>query len=388
MCSSKTVRLIFAGVAVGCWLVSAPVLAAQESPLDLHSSIRINFPPKSPIVPLNTSVDESRATPRGGVMVVDLHMALSLRNAGSQHIRGVTLLVTAQEVTPGGKASVAVPSLDVPPGETFPVRIDLRLLRPLQLGNTPLVVVSLDGVLFENLTFFGPNDLNSRRSMTAWEMEAQRDRKHFKTVLSAAGPDGLRREMLDSLARQAERPRIDVRVSRGRATSAAATPEQLAQFAFLKFPDSPIEPTNGWAEIAGNEARAPRIEVRNRSSKPVSYVEIGWIVKDREGREFLAGSVPGADKDVLLPPGQTGRVLQDTTLRFSRNAGEPVTIASMAGFVSQVEFADGKVWVPDRSSLENARLLRVLAPSPEEQRLTELYRNKGLSALIDELRKF
>jgi hypothetical protein len=33
-------------------------------------------------------------------------------------------------------------------------------------------------------------------------------------------------------------------------------------------------------------------------------------------------------------------------------------------------------------------LLRVLAPSTEEQRLTEIYRSKGLKALVEELNKF
>src|SRR5207249_2797768 len=193
----------------------------------------------SPVLQLSSNVDESRATPRGGAMGVDLHMSLSLRNAGSRNIRGITLMVTAQEVTPGGKASVAVPSLDVAPGQSFPVRIDLRLLRPLQAGGGPLVKVSLDGVLFDGFDFYGPNRLNSRRSMTVWEMEAQRDRQHFKSILSAAGPEGLQREMLDSLARQAERPRIDVRVSRGGRAVSAAAPERVARFAFLKMPDSP-----------------------------------------------------------------------------------------------------------------------------------------------------
>ncbi len=40
--------------------------------------------------------------------------------------------------------------------------------------------------------------------MTAWEMEAQRDREHFKRVLAQAGQDGLRQAMVESLARQAE----------------------------------------------------------------------------------------------------------------------------------------------------------------------------------------
>jgi hypothetical protein len=126
----------------------------------------------------------------------------------------------------------------------------------------------------------------------------------------------------------------------------------------------------------------------NRSRKPVRYVEIGWIVKDAEGKEFLAGSVPASESDLLLTPGQTGRALQDTALRFSRNAGEPVSIASMTGFVSQVEFADGRVWVPNRAALQSSGLLRVVAPSPEEQRLVDLYRTKGLSAVVEELHKF
>jgi len=372
----------------GLILAGAIALCGEESKLDPRTSIQINFPPDSPVLQLSTNVDESRATPRGGAVVVDLHMSLSLRNAGSRNIRGVTLLVTAQEVTPGGKASVAVPSLDVAPGQSFPVRIDLRLLRPLQAGGGPLVRVSLDGVLFDGFDFYGPNRLNSRRAMTVWEMEAQRDRQHFKAVLAAAGPEGLRREMLDSLARQADRPRIDVRVSRGgRAVSSVGSTEHMARFAFLKLPDSPVEAVDGWAGVAANEARTPTIQVVNRSSKPVDYVEIGWLVKDPQGHEFLAGSVPAAEGDLFLPPGRTGRVLQDTALRFSRNAGEPVSIASMTGFVSQVEFADGKVWVPNRLALQLSGLLRVVAPSPEEQRLAEIYRTKGLNAVVEELRK-
>src|SRR5438876_10480810 len=152
--------------AAGLILAGAMLVCAQDAPLDPHSSIGIDLPSDSPVALLKTDVGESRATPRGGALIVDLHMALSLRNSSPHHIRGVTLLVMAQEVTPGGKASVSVPSLNVAPGQAFPVRVDLRLLKPLQTGPGPLVKVSLDGVLFENFDFYGPNRLNSRRSMT------------------------------------------------------------------------------------------------------------------------------------------------------------------------------------------------------------------------------
>jgi hypothetical protein len=328
---------------------------------------------------------ESRATVRGGAVVLDLHMALTLRNAGTRRVRGVTLLITAQEFAPGGKGSVARPCIDVEPKAEFTVPVDLRLVRPVQQGAGPLVRVQLDGVLFDDLGFFGPNKLNSQRAMTFWEVEAQRDRAYFKHVLAAKGDAGLRQEMLASLSR----PRLDVAVSRnGRATGDAGTPgERTAQFAFLKMPDAPVEALEGSAGIAGNEARSPRIDVLNKSQKAVRYVEIGWAVKDKEGNEYLAGSVPGSPASMSLGAGQKTSLLPDTTLRFSK-AGKPVEIESMTGFVSQVEFADGKVWIPSREALRASPLLRVLSPSPEEQRLTDLYTKKGLAALVADLGKY
>lgn len=367
---------------------SATLLLAQDTPLDSQSAVKINVPDNSPVSLVSLSMGESRAMARGAALVLDLHMALTLRNGTGNRIHGVALRVVSQEVTVGGKASVSVPSLNVGPGDAFPVRIDLQLMRPNQIRTGPLVQVDLDGVLFQDLSFYGPDLLNSKRSMTAWEMEAQRDREHFKRVLAQFGAQGLQQEMLGSLARQDQRPTLDVRLVRRHTVSGAAmAPEHTAQFAFLKFPDAPVEPVDGWADLSGNEAHSPRIQVRNLSSKTVRYVELAWLVSDQRGQQYVAASLPASDPDLYLPPGRTARVLQDTELHFSRN-GEPVNVRKMTGFVSQVEFADGKMWVPNRQNLENAALLTVLAPSPEEQRLSDLYRKKGLQALVEELKKF
>ena len=366
-------------------LAMALPLAGQETTLDTSSSARIDFPADSPLTLISTSMGESRATARGGAVVLDLHMTLTLRNAGVRRVRGVTLLITAQEFAPGGKGSVARPCIDVAPNQEFTVPVDLRLVRPVQQGAGPLVRVQLDGVLFDDLGFFGPNKLNSQRAMTFWEVEAQRDRAWFKQVLSAKGDAGLRQEMLASMGR----PRLDVAVIRsGRAVGdMVPAADRVAQFAFLKVPDAPVEALDGFAGILGNEAHAPRIEVLNRSSKAVRYMEIGWAVKDKDGVEYVAGSVPGSPASMLLPAGQKTSLLPDTTLKFSRG-GKPVDIQSMTGFVSQVEFADGKVWVPSRESMKSSPLLRVLAPSAEEQRLTDLYAKKGLAALVADLNRY
>jgi len=45
------------------------------------------------------------------------------------------------------------------------------------------------------------------------------------------------------------------------------------------------------------------------------------------------------------------------------------------------------VWVPSRDELKSSGL-RIMAPSPEEQRLADICRNQGLPALIAELNKF
>ena len=366
-------------------LAMALPLAGQETTLDTSSSARIDFPADSPLTLISTSMGESRATARGGAVVLDLHMTLTLRNAGVRRVRGVTLLITAQEFAPGGKGSVARPCIDVAPNQEFTVPVDLRLVRPVQQGAGPLVRVQLDGVLFDDLGFFGPNKLNSQRAMTFWEVEAQRDRAWFKQVLSAKGDAGLRQEMLASMGR----PRLDVAVIRsGRAVGEMVpAADRVAQFAFLKIPDAPVEALDGFAAILGNEAHAPRIEVLNKSSKAVRYMEIGWAVKDKDGVEYVAGSVPGSPASMLLAAGQKTSLLPDTTLKFSKG-GKPVEIQSMTGFVSQVEFADGKVWVPSRESMKSSPLLRVLAPSAEEQRLTDLYAKKGLAALVADLNRY
>jgi hypothetical protein len=355
------------------------------------SSAKVNFPADSPVALVSADWGESRTEARGGALVLDLHTSLTLRNVTQKRIRGITLLVQAQDVTPGGKGSVTVPSLDVRPSETFPLRVDLRLLRPILAGSAPLAEITLDGVLFDDLSFAGPNRLNSRRAMMVWELEARRDRRYFRSVLEARGPEGLRREMVDALARLADRPQLDVQViRRGRATVAAAggVPERTVEFAFLRMPDAPLEPLSGVARVAASEARSPRIRVANRSDREIRYFEIGWVIRDRQGREFLAGSVPASEAGVKLAPGAAGEVSDNAALRFASQPGRPLTIESMTGFVSQVEFADGNIWIPTRASLADARVRAAVAPSPEEQRLSDLYRKRGLAALVNELKKY
>jgi len=127
--------------------------------------------------------------------------------------------------------------------------------------------------------------------------------------------------------------------------------------------------------------------VRNRGNRAVKYVEMGWIVSDSSNKQYMAGSLPSADHDIALAPGKSTSLLQDTTLNFTAK-GRPVPVQHMIGFVSQVEFTDGKIWVPNRENLTTGELRNVMPPSAEEQRLSDIYRKRGPEALVAELNRY
>ena len=132
-----------------------PTLLLAQSPVEP----KIEFGSDSPIEVVSSNWGESKSTPRGGAMVIDLKSALVVRNRQPRKIRAVTLVVLAQDATPGGKGSIAISSLNAGPGETFPIKIDMRLLRPLDSSNGPLVRVKIDGILFDDMSFYGENQI-------------------------------------------------------------------------------------------------------------------------------------------------------------------------------------------------------------------------------------
>jgi hypothetical protein len=121
----------------------------------------LDFPQDSPVMLVSVDCNRSKAIARGSDMIVDLHALLTLRNMDARRFRGVTLLFVAAEASLGGKASAMSSCLNIAQGETFSVSIDLRLIRPVQEQVSKDVRVYLDGVLFDNLQFYGPDRTGS-----------------------------------------------------------------------------------------------------------------------------------------------------------------------------------------------------------------------------------
>jgi hypothetical protein len=360
------------------WNSALLLLAAAAWAQD---ALRIEFPSDSPVAVIHSGWGESRSIPRGGATVIDLRTSLQLKNLSRLRLRGISLQVISQEVAAGGKASVSVPSLDVYPGQEFPVKIDLRLLQPSATGATPAVRVQLDGVLFEDLSFYGPNRLDSRRQLTAWEVEARRDRQYLRGILARQGEEALRLKLVEILARDNSRPRLDVRLAR----SAAALPAAArVETAFLAQPGLPVSGLRATAAAQDNHLQILELAFENHDRREVRSIELGLLVRDAEGREFSAGSLPAR---LAMRPGSTASLQPAASITLNRAMGLPVRIESVTSFIQQVEFANGDVWVPPGAFRDDPRLGRLLPGSIEQQRLSELYRRKGLHSLIEELNR-
>src|SRR5438445_1121889 len=115
------------------FLLAAVTAAAAVGMDNTGQWLGVQFPPDSPVLFVSFNMGPSTVRPRGMSMALDLHASLVLRNVGSKPISGLTLRVEAEDLKPSGKGSVIMPSLHVQPGEVFPVRIDMELLRPFNV---------------------------------------------------------------------------------------------------------------------------------------------------------------------------------------------------------------------------------------------------------------
>jgi hypothetical protein len=349
--------------------------------------LEVVLPNDSPVLFVSSSWGRSEARVRGMSMALDLHSSLLLRNTGTKTIAALTLRVEAQDLTPSGRGSVTVPSLSVRPGEIFPVRIDMELLRPF---NSPaakgaMVQVALDCALFSDLTAYGPDRLGSRRMLTVYEMQARRDRTYLAKLVQSGRWSEIREE-LDFGLKDLNPRQFGLELLRDPRSSSSGRSMSIQP---VSFPNAPVTALSGAARVTGNEIRAPEIEIRNGSKKLVRNLDMGWIIRDEQGRDYVAGSTPAA---VQLAPVQAESVREPATLRFSRPQGQPMLIQGLMAFVNDVEFGDGTVWIPSRSDIqaatENVSLRRALATSPEQQRLADIFRKRGMNGLVEELKRF
>ena len=375
------------GLALAATLAS--VAATAQSGSEADPKIAVEIPDGVPLRVVATDFDQSEFEPRGGALVIELAGSIRFRHEGGNAVRAMTLAVNAHERMMGGRAAVSIPSLHALRGEEFQVHVNLRMLRPLPLPPGPVVRIAADSVLFDTLAAAGPDRLDSARKMRVREMEARRDREFFLARWQAGGRGELASAMQASLRRQAARPRLDVRLGgEGPATAGAFGSPREIQFAFVQDSEAPLILEHGTALVTGTVSDAPRIVLRNRAGRGVRRFELGWLVHDRAGKAYSVGSAP-VEGETRLATGQ--RFETGAGGRFEirpSGASGSMEIEAMSAYVRSVQLDDESVWVPSRAALEESRLLDSVPVSVEEQRLSQLYRQRGPAAVVEELRKF
>ena len=382
----KPRNFLRSGVTAGLAAVLS-LTALQGQYADPSRVVAVAVPDEVPLAVVSTEFADSEIRPRGGALVIGLDGQVRLRNTGAGRIRGITVAVSAAEAAFGGRAVVALSSLNVPPGEIFFLKLNLRLLRPLPAPAGAVVRATVDGVLYDNLTFAGPNRLDSERKMTVRELEARRDREHFRAILEAAGKAGVMQAMQSSLRQQAERPTLAARLAgrSGAAIAVAAKPRKL-ELAMVGPAHAPLLLDRGSVLVTGAHADAPVFRLLNRADRPLRSFELGWLIRDEDGILYSAGSVP---MDAARPLAAGAAFSSAAKQRFAfRPTRYGSAIEGMSVYVRHAQFSDGRIWIPSRSDLEAAALLAVVPVSAEEQRLTGIYRERGAAAVAEELRKF
>lgn len=365
----------------------AGVAAVAQSGPDAGGRVAVEIPDGVPLSVMAADFDESEFEPRGGALVIELAGSIRFRHEGSDAVRAVTLAVQAHERMMGARAAVSAPSLHATQGEEFQIHLNLRMLRPLPVPPGPVVHIAPDAVLFNTLSAVGPNRLDSVRKMRVREMEARRDREFFLARWRSGGRGELASAMQASLRRQAARSRLSVRrATAGPVTAGPFGSPREVRFAFVQDSDAPIVLEQGSALVTGTVSDAPRIVFRNRTSRGIRRVELGWLVHDRAGNTYSVGSAP-VDGDTALAAGdrlETGAG-ERFDIRPFESSGD-LEIRSMTAYVRSVQLDDDRVWVPTRDALEESRLLDAVPVSAEEERLSQLYRQRGPEAVAQELR--
>lgn len=354
-----------------------------------NSWLTVEFPKDSPVLIVSSGLGSTTAHIQGASIALEIRTSLLLRNTGKKAIHGLTLRVDAGNFHPAAQGSVTMPSLDAQPGDTFPVRIDMELVRPfnVQRSEAPLVQVSLDCALFDDLTAYGPDKLGSKRALMVYELESRRDRHYLANLLNTGRVGELRRE-LDFGLGGSNLPQLAMELLRAPDRSNEAGHQHPMAVDVVAFSDSPIEAKGGTARVVGNDLEAPMVRVTNRSQRPVRSIEMGWIVRDENGRDFMAGSLP---KKIVLNPVESAQMTEAGDVRFLRPGGRPLDIENLLAFVNSVEYGDGSLWIPSRADIDQATgdpvLRHALAASPEQQRLENLYRRHGMNALRIDLER-
>ncbi len=371
-------------------------LRAQQQ-MDPRQFVEVQLPADSPLELVRVDYGNSRIQRSHNGMLMDLDLVLTLRNRSGKPVEGLALALGYGFGRAGGWNAVS--GIRLNPGESYAAAAHMRSeieLPPTRSRSRPVDLpsslrVRLDSVLFADGTAYGPDQVRALGAMRITQAESARDRRFLQALLREGGSARLL-AALEKRAGQGEASGEAVqggpRTLAGEAAERARALAELADFRVVQFAGAPLEIMAARARVYQGGLADPSLEVRNVSNAVVADFQVAWVLRGAFGSEFRAASLAGATKLTAsgfpLPSGALLMWSNPTVLEIGNAAG---SILSGRVYLRAVQFADGRIWVPERSALEAAALGPVAGTSPELFRLLSLYRSRGMVAVLSELRQ-
>lgn len=372
----------------------------EGAEVDPRSFVRVQLPPDSPVEVVDLSYGSSRIVRRPMALEMELNLILTLRNRSGKPVEGLAL-VLGTAAARGAVGLSAVSGIRLESGATF--TLPARMHADYHLASTAAstsarqlpssMQVRLDAVLFSDGTGYGPDRMRALGAMRINQAESLRDRRFFHVLYDSGGLPRL----LSVLQRwggeataQTNAPQETPSVLAGVSAERARALAQFADFRVARFSDAPIEIVSARARVFDGGLVDPSLEVRNISGVPVTDFLVTWLLSDATGKEFRGATIsasgwrePGTRFQVA--PGESAVWSHSSVLAIGPRATGPILSGRV--YLRAVEFADGRVWVPERHTIEAAGLTGPLTFSPEVVRLFRLYQTRGPSALLAEFRR-
>ena len=374
----------------------------RPADIDPRRFVRVVLPTSGPLELVHLDYGASRITRGEQGMLMDLDLRLTVRNRTPKPIEGLALALSYGFSTPGTGGLNAVSGIRLAPGETYAVparmRVEIELppptsrARPVDLPTS--VRMQLDSVLFVDGSAYGPDRMRVLGTMRINQAESARDRRYLQGVFQRAGFSRLI-QLLEKRASQAAGPGSSSAQGTPRVLAEAAAERarrlaQKANFRVVRFPDAPLEIVWARASVCESGLVDPALEVRNRAGIGIVDFQVAWLLHGASGREFRAATISGsgrasASRVLVLPTGESFQWSDSAVLETGSDASGPLLSGRV--YLRAVQLSDGRIWVPERSALEDAGLGSVLPPSSEMIRLLRFYQARGPQALSAELRQ-
>lgn len=389
-------------LAVTAWTqVNTGALPAGGQPVDPRSFVRIQLPPDSPVELVRVDYGGSRVVRSDREVHFDLDLKLILRNRSAKPVEGLAVGLGYAYGSPGGEGLNAASGIRLRPGESFELPAHMRgnvevpppgsRGRPVDLPGS--AQLNLDVVLFQDGSAYGPDRLGMLSPLRINQAEAARDRRFLETLAARGGPGSLVRELERLAAVWQRQSEISPRTLAGPRAELLRSHAVTSPVEVVRLPGAPMEIVSAGASFAEGRVVDPVVEVRNTGNRAITDFQIVWVFRDSSGMEFRGrtgtrasglGSGRNARRRPPLGPGESASISESLVFEAERQKRE-VEIVSARVFVRAVEFAEGRVWVPERSALESLGLEIFLPPSSETTRLWHSYRQRGPQALMAEL---